>query len=200
MSTPHTTPQPSHQSNSCPCPTTRTLFPLKFPNQLAMIRSQMTLSCHLLTKKQLAQEMWTCKDPLCRTPHHQIPTGYCSIPSTSAPQGMKSCHQESSAHGSAMTQTPCHCMGVSPRQQGTPDLSPRHHLTVPRFIVRSLPKGSTLSLHIRPLRKLPAKGPQKSCHHLAEDAAHALLSGASCRSHPYSLKYRSPAQSPPREP
>jgi hypothetical protein len=165
-----------------------------FPSRLTMIQSQTTLSCHHLTKKQLAQEMWTCKDPLCHTPHHQTPTGYHSIPYTSVPQDLRSCHQESSEHGSIMTLTPRQCTGASPHQPAIPDPSPHHHLIVPRFVISSPPKDNTKKLLGKGLPKLPDKGPQRSrqclaCHRLAEDAAHALLLGASCHSHLYSLKF-----------
>jgi hypothetical protein len=179
----------SHQSNSHPCPTAKTLFPFTFLNRPSMIHRQMTLSCQTLTKKQLAQEMWTCKDPLCHTPHHQTPMGYHFTPSTLMPQDMRPCHQQSSEHSSVTTLVPHQCIEVSPCQLAVPDPSPLYHLTVPHFVVSSSPKGNTKKSLGKGLQKPLIKGPRKSRHLLAEDAAHALLSGASCRSHPYSLKY-----------
>src|SRR5947208_1046604 len=144
MSTQHTTPpQSSQQYNSHHC-SPRTLFPLIFPNQLAMTQSQMTLSWRTLTKKQLAQEMWTCKDPMCHTPHHQIPMGYLSTPSTSAAKDMKQCCLESSEPGSTTTLMPLYYMGVSPPQPEALDPSPHQHQTtlLARFVISSLSKDS----------------------------------------------------------
>jgi hypothetical protein len=163
-----------------------------------MIQSQMTLSCRTLTKEQLAKKTWTCKDPLCRTPHHQTPTGYHFTSSTSMLQNMRSCRQESSEHGFTMTLTPHHYTGVSPCQPEVPDPSPHQHQTTPLacFIVRSPPKDNSKRSHDSQHVNRHLKSHQR----LAEDAAHALLSGSSCHSHPYLLKYRSPVQNPPQEP
>jgi hypothetical protein len=190
------TPCTMHQSNSHPCLTAKMLFPLIFLNQPTMTRSQMTLTCQTLTKKQLAQEIWICKNPLCHTPHHQTPTGYHSTPDTVTAQTTKSCHQQSSEHGSIMTLVPHQCTEVSPHQPAVPNPSPHHHLTVPCFVISSQPKGDTKKSLRKRLQKPLIKRLQKSCHLLAEDAAHALLSGVSCHSHPYSLKCRSPVQNP----
>jgi hypothetical protein len=200
MSTQRTTPpQPSHQYHSHHCPTTRTLFPLMFPSRLAMIWSHTTLSWQTMTKEQLAKEMWTCKDLLCHTPHHQTPMGYPSTPGTLIAQDTKSCHQGSSEHGSTMTLMPHHYTEVSPHQLEVPDLSPCQHPIAPHFVIRSPLKDAFRPLHTKRHQRLPTKGPQKSRHCLAEDAAHALLLGVLYRSHPYSLKYQSLVQSPPQE-
>ena len=120
---------------------------------------------------------------------------------------MKPCHTKSSEHGSAAILVPHQCTEVSPLLAEVPNPSLHQHLIIllAHFIVGSPPKGSTPPSHTRPLQKLPDKGLQKSyqrlaCHWLAEDAAHTLLSGVLCHSHPYSLRYRSPAQSPLQEP
>src|SRR5947208_17040944 len=78
--------------------------------------SLLTTSWKTLNQKQLAHETWTCKDPICRRPHHLTPTGYLSTPSTSMSLDSKPCPRWSSEHSSATILTLQPCMGVSSRQ------------------------------------------------------------------------------------
>jgi hypothetical protein len=161
------------------------------------------MSWRTLNQELLALETWTCKDPLCRSPHHLTPTGYHSTPSTETPWDSKSCPCQSSEHGSAMILMPQPCMAANLRQQDIPDLSLLPLLTVPRFVAEPRLKATTLQLHVRSPRKtFPMWRQQMARQQLAVDAAHALLSGVSSHSHPLSLKHRSLAQSPsdPRTP
>jgi hypothetical protein len=147
---------------------------------------------------QLAHETRICKDPLCQRPHHQILMDYHSTLNTWKSLDMKPCPHQNSKHGSTMILMPQPCMGVSPHQQDILAPSPRHHLTVPRFVAEPRPKDTIPKSHARPLRKtFPIWCQHMACQQLAVDVAHALLSGVSSHSHPLSLKYRSPAQSPP---
>jgi hypothetical protein len=155
--------------------------------------SLLTTSWKTLNQDQLALEMWTCKDPLCRRPHHQSPMDYCSIPSIIGPRTLKPCHQQSSEDGFVVIHLPRPCMAANPHQMDVLDQSLRHHPTVPHFVVGSPPKARTAPSHARPLRPLPKKTPytwhqQMACQQLAVDAAHALLSGVSSHLHPWSLK------------
>src|SRR5947208_621896 len=62
--------------------------------------SLLTTSWKTLNQEQLALETWTCKDPMCRTPHHQeSPMDYCFIPNMSTPRDSKSCPMQSSPPG-----------------------------------------------------------------------------------------------------
>jgi hypothetical protein len=159
--------------------------------------SLLTTSWKTLNQDQLALEMWTCKDPLCRRPHHLTPMGYLSTPSTETSWDSKSYPTQSSPPGTVTIPTPQLCMEVSLRQQDTLALPPRHHPTAPRFVDEPQPKATTLQSHVKSPRKTFLMWRRHmACQQLAVDAAHALLSGVSSHSHPLSLKYRSPAQSP----
>src|SRR5947208_11194643 len=79
--------------------------------------SLLTMSWKTLNQEQLAHETWTCKDPLCRRPHHQIPTDYHSIPNTWMSLDMKPCPRRSSDRGSTTILMPQPCTAVNLCQQ-----------------------------------------------------------------------------------
>jgi hypothetical protein len=162
----------------------------------------------MLNQEQLALETWTCKDPLCRAPHHQSPyhqespMDSCSIPGIVGPRTLRPCPQPSSKDGFVAIHSPCPCMAASPLLVEGLDPYLRHPPTVPHFVVRSPPKARTAPSHAQPLRPLPQKKPNMWRQHMAHqqlavEAAHALLSGVSSHSHPSSLKCRSPNLSDP---
>jgi hypothetical protein len=164
--------------------------------------SLLTTSWMTLNQEQLALETWTCKDPLCRRPHHQSPMDYHSIPSIVGPCTWRPCPRQSSEDGSVVIHSPCPCMAASPLLVEGLDRSLYLYPTVPHFTDASPSKAHTALSHARPLRPLPKRTShtwrqQMARQQLAVDAAHAILSGVSSRLHPFSLKYRSPAQSPP---
>jgi hypothetical protein len=189
MSIPHTTPPQPSLSVTPPLSTIiRPTTPL----------SLLTTSWKMLNQEQLAHKTWTCKDPLCRRSHHQIPMDYHSTLSMWKSLVIKPCPRQSSEHGSATIPTPQPCTAVSPHQQDIPALSPLPHLTVPRFVVGSRPKDDTLRSPTRSSQRRPQMWHQQMARQqLAIEAAHALLSGVSYHSHPLSLKCRSPAKNPP---
>src|SRR5947208_11832894 len=82
--------------------------------------SLLTMSWKTLNQEQLALETWTCKDPLCRVPHHQSPyqqeslTDSRSTPSTVGSRTLRPCPQPSSEDGFAAIHSPCPCMAASP--------------------------------------------------------------------------------------
>ena len=169
--------------------------------------SLLTTSWKTLNQEQLALETWTCKDPMCRTPHHQeSPTDYRSTPSIVGPCTWRPCPQQSSEDGFVVIHSPCPCMAASPLLVEGLDQYLRHPPTVPRFVVGSPPKARTAPSHARPLQPLPQKKPNKWRQHMARqqlavEAALALLSGViSNHSHPLLLRGRSPNQSDPRIP
>src|SRR5947208_9135616 len=83
--------------------------------------SLLTTSWKMLNQEQLVQETWTCKDPLCRKPHHQNPTGYPSTPSTFVPQDTRSYHRESSDSGFTVTLSLHPYTEANPHHQEAPD-------------------------------------------------------------------------------
>jgi hypothetical protein len=199
---PHTKPQPvimSHTSHrlrkACLPSTTR---------QPSTPLSLMTTSWKTLNQEQLALETWTCKDPMCRTPHQQgSPTDYHSIPNTPTSWDLKPCPTQNSPPGGATIHMPQPHMAVSLRQQDTPALSPRHHPTPPRYVAVFRPKASTPQSHVKlPQKTFPMWRRHMARQQLAVDAAHALLLGVSSPSHPLSPKCQSPVQKPsdPRTP
>src|SRR5947208_11023829 len=126
--------------------------------------SLLTTSWTTLNQEQLALETWTCKDPMCPTPHHQeSPTDYRSIPNTSTLRDSKPCPTQNSPPGVVTIHAPQPCMAVSLHQQDTPAPSPRHHLTAPRFVTEPRPKATTLQSHV----KLPQKTFPMWCRHIA---------------------------------
>ena len=150
-----------------------------------------------------ALEMWTCKDPLCRTPHHQDRptyrqeslTVYPFTQSMATSLDLKPCHTQSSPPGVVTIHAPQPCMAVSLRQQDTLVPSPRHHPTPLRFVAAPRPKATTLQSHIKlPQKTFPMWRQHMARQQLAVDAAHALLSGVSNHSHPSPLKCRSPVK------
>jgi hypothetical protein len=162
-----------------------------------------------LNQEQLTLETWTCKDPLCRVPHHQVPhqspcqqgslTDSRSTQNTIGSHTLRPCPRESSEDGYAAIHSPRPCMAASPLLVEGLDQYLRHPLTVPLFVVGSPPKARTAPLHARPLRPLPQKKPNTWRQHmarqqLATEAALALLSGASSHSHLSSPRCRSSAE------
>src|SRR5947208_2486736 len=166
--------------------------------------SLLTTSWTTLNQEQLALETWTCKDPMCRTPHHQESLmDYRSIPSTLTPQDSKPCPVLNSWPGAATIPMPQLCMAVSPRQQNTLTPSPCHHQIAPRFVAAPRPKATTLQSHIKlPQKTFPMWRQHMARQQLAVDAAHALLLGVSNPSRPLSPRCRSSAEtsSDPRTP
>src|SRR5947208_2947752 len=166
--------------------------------------SLLTTSWTTLNQEQLALETWTCKDPMCRTPHHQKnPTDYRSIPNTSTLWDSKPCPTQNSPPGVVTIHAPQPCMAVSLRQQDTLVPSPRHHPTAPCFVAEPRPKVTTLQSHVKlPRKTFPMWRRHMARQQLAVDAAHALLLGVSNPSHPLSPRCRSPVQTPsdPRTP
>jgi hypothetical protein len=159
--------------------------------------SLLTTSWKTLNTDQLALEIWTCKDPLCRRPHHQSPTDYHSIPSIIGPHTWRPCLRQSSEDGFEVIHSPRPCMAANPLLVDTLNQSLRHHPIVPRFANASPLKARTAPSHARPLRPLLKRTSYMWRQQVAVDTAHAILSGVSSHLHPFSLKYRSPAQSPP---
>jgi hypothetical protein len=180
-----------HQRRACQPSTTR---------RPSTLTSLLTTSWKTLNQEQLALEMWTCRDPLCRAPHHQIPhqspchkespTDSRSIPSIVGFHTWRPCPTQSSEDGSEATHSPHPCIAVNPPRVEGPDQYPRLHPTVPHFVVGSPPKVRIAPSHARPLRPLPQKKPNTWRQHmtrqqLATEAALALLSGViSNHSHP----------------
>src|SRR5947208_971925 len=167
--------------------------------------------------KYLANEMWTCKDALCRAPHQQVPRRFLyqresltdsrSIPDTDGPRTLRPCPRQSSEDGYVAIHSPRPCMAASPLLVEGLDQYLRHPPTVPRFVVGSPPKARTAPSHAQPLRPLPQKKPNTWRQHmarqqLATEAALALLSGASSHSRLSPPRCRSPVQTPsdPRTP
>src|SRR5947208_7016488 len=188
-----------HQRRACPPSTTR---------QPSTPRNPLTTTWKTVDQKQLAHEMWTCKDPLCRAPHQQVPrrfpyqqeslTDSRSIPDTDGPRTLRPCPRQSSEDGYVAIHSPRPCMAANPQQVEGLDQYLRHPPTVPRFVVGSPPKARTAPSHARPLRPLPQKKLHTRRQHmarqqLATEAALALLSGViSNHSHPSLPRGRSP--------
>src|SRR5947208_3404168 len=197
-----------HQRRACQPSTTR---------QPSSLTSLLTTSWKTTDLKYLAHEMWTCKDPLCRAPHQQVPrrfpylqeslTDSHFIPDIVGPRTLRPCPWESSEDGYVAIHSPRPCMAASPLLVEGLDLYLRHLPTVPHFVVGSPPKARTAPLHGRPLRPLPQKKPNAWRQHmarqqLATEAALALLSGASSHSRLSPPRCRSSAKtlSDPRTP
>jgi hypothetical protein len=199
---PYTKPQPATMSHTNHHPKTACLpYITRRPSTPL---SLLTTSWTTLNQEQLALETWTCKDPMCRTPHHQeSPTDYRSTPSMATPRDSKPCPMQNSPPGVVTIHAPQPCMAVSLRQQDTRDLSPRHHPTAPRFVAASRPKATTLQSHVKlPRKTFPMWRQHMARQQLAVDAAHALLSGVFNPLHPLSPRCQSPVQtlSDPRTP
>jgi hypothetical protein len=166
--------------------------------------SLLTTSWKMLNQEQLALETWTCKDPLCRTPHHQLPyhqesqTDYPFTQSIPTPRDSKLCPTQNLQPGTATIHAPQPCMAVNLRQQDTLAPFPRHHPIAPRFVAKPRPKAITLQSHVKLPQKTFLIWRRHMAHQqLAVDAAHALLLGVSSHSRPLSPKCRSPAPNPP---
>jgi hypothetical protein len=199
---PYTKPQPATMSHTNHHPKTACLpYITRRPSTPL---SLLTTSWTTLNQEQLALETWTCKDPMCRTPHHQeSPTDYRSTPSMATPRDSKPCPTQNSPPGVVTIHAPQPCMAVSLRQQDTRDLSPHHHPTAPRFVAASRPKATTLQSHVKlPRKTFPMWRQHMARQQLAVDAAHALLSGVFNPLHPLSPRCQSPVQtlSDPRTP
>src|SRR5947208_4051004 len=86
--------------------------------------SLLTTSWKTLNQEQLALETWTCKDPLCRAPYHQIPhqspyqqespTDSRSTPDIVGLHIWRPCPQPSSEDGFVAIHSPRPCMAASP--------------------------------------------------------------------------------------
>jgi hypothetical protein len=131
--------------------------------------------------------MPTCKNPLCHEAHHQYLNNY---PFLWMGKSQYLCHLERSNYGFMMTPVPHQQLEVTPSQLDTLDPPPLHRPTVPppQFIGGSHQEGD-IRFHFHPqLRMTPHQYNQQAiCQHLAEDAAHAILSHLSfplchCRS------------------
>src|SRR5947208_14108945 len=130
--------------------------------------SLLTTSWKMLNQEQLALETWTCKDPICQTPHHQeSPMDYRSTPSIVGPRTLRPCPRQSSEDGFVAIHSPRPCMAASPLLVGGLDQYLRPHPTVPHFVVGSPPKARTAPSHAWPLRPLPQKRPQSWHQHMA---------------------------------
>jgi hypothetical protein len=171
----------------------------------------LTTSWTTLNQEQLALETWTCKDPLCRVPHHQDRltyqqeslTVYPFTQSMSASQDSKPCPTQNSPPGVVTIHAPQPCMAVNPRQQDTLAPSPHHHPTQPRFVAAPRPKATILRSHVKlPRKTFPMWRQHMARQQLAVDAAHALLSGVFNPSHPLSPRCQTSAEilSDPRTP
>src|SRR5947208_4451142 len=89
--------------------------------------SLLTTSWKTLNQEQLALETWTCKNPMCRTPHHQeSPTDYRSTPNTSTSRDSKPCPTQNSPPGVVTIHAPQPCMAASPLLVEGLDLYLRH--------------------------------------------------------------------------
>src|SRR5947208_12138527 len=72
-------------------------------------------------RNQEALETWTCKDPLCRAPHHQgqspyqqeSPTDSRSIPDIIGPRTLRPCPWQSSEDGYVAIHLPRPCMAAN---------------------------------------------------------------------------------------
>src|SRR5438874_5842384 len=111
-------PRPSHHSSLYPMDRSPPL-PM-FPRHPTTPLSLLTMSWKTLNQEQLALETWTCKDPLCRVPHHQFPyrrespTDSHSTPSTVRSHTLRPCPQPSSEDGYVAIHSPRPCMAASP--------------------------------------------------------------------------------------
>src|SRR5947208_1524129 len=189
-----------HQRRACQPSTTRRPSP-----PLSLVTTSWEI------RNQEALETWTCKDPLCRVPHHhdrptyrqESLTVYPFTPSMGTSRDSKPCPTQNSPPGVVTIHAPQPCMAVSLRQQNTLVPSPRHHPTPPRFVAAPRPKATTLQSHVKlPRKTFPMWCQHMACQQLAVDAAHALLLGVSNPSHPLSPRCRSSAETPsdPRTP
>ena len=89
------------------------------------------------------------------------------------------CYLERSNYGYMMTPMPHQQWGAIPSQQSTPGPPPLHCLIVlpPQFIEGSHQEGDTrFCFHPQLRMTLHQYNQQAICQHLAEDAAHAILS------------------------
>ena len=184
-----------HQRRACQPSTTRRPSP-----PLSLVTTSWEI------RNQEALETWTCKDPLCRTPHHQDRptyrqeslTVYPFTQSMATSLDLKPCHTQNSPPGAVTIHAPQPCMAVSLRQQDTLVPSPRHHPTPPRFVAAPRPKATTPQLHVKlPRKTFPMWRQHMARQQLAVDAAHALLSGVSNPSRPLSLRCPISAETSP---
>jgi hypothetical protein len=132
--------------------------------------------------------MSSCKSPLCRSPHHQYPITY-PFPWVSNHTSQPSTGRSTSS--SEVTLIPLRSEEVHPSQPDTRDLFRLPQRTVPlsdvAFTMGAIPPKAPYHrpLFYHPYRRVPpsTNSPEAIQDRLARDAAHAIFSGISPRSH-----------------